>query len=95
MLLGTSQGGLSPAGTTWFFAVITLIGFFSAWFFIPETASLRLESMDTLFTLKWHQIGRMGRAYANEGEQRAIGSTLNEKSVETHVETAEKRDNCV
>ena len=84
--------GLGPAGTFWFFAVITTIGFFWAWFFIPETAGLSLESMDKLFTLRWWQIGRFGRAGANEEEQRSIERALQEKSVGTHVETTEKTD---
>lgn len=93
MLLSTKEGGLSSAGTFWFFAVITVIGFFWAWFFIPETAGLSLESMDKLFTLKWYQIGRMGRAVANEAEQRSIERTLQEKgAVELVEESAEKRD---
>lgn len=92
MLLGTDLHGLTPAGTFWFFAVITTIGFFWAWFFIPETAGLSLESMDKLFTLRWWQIGRMGRAGANEEEQRSIERALQEKSVGTHVETTEKTD---
>lgn len=92
MLLATGEGGLSPAGTFWFFAAITTIGFFWAWYFIPETAGLSLESMDKLFTLRWWQIGRMGRALANEDEQRAIERTLQDKAVGTHVEATEKRD---
>lgn len=96
MLLPTSTGGLSAAGTFWFFAAITVIGFFWAWFFIPETAGLSLESMDKLFTLRWWQIGRMGRALANEEEQRAIERTLQEKgAIEQVEETAEKRDSKV
>lgn len=66
MLLEPSQGGLSPRGTFWFFAVITCIGGLWAWLTIPETAVLSLEKMDKLFTLKWYQIGRYGRKLANE-----------------------------
>ncbi|KAK5942100.1 hypothetical protein PMZ80_006053 [Knufia obscura] len=98
MLLPTGKGGLSSAGTFWFFAVITVIGLFWAWFFIPETAGVSLEKMDKLFTLRWWQIGRMGRAFANEEEQRSIDRALQEKEgavLTEQVETSEKRDDRV
>lgn len=79
MLLPTSDGGLTPAGTFWFFAAITVIGLFWAWFSIPETAGLSLENMDKLFTLRWWQIGRMGRKMANEAERRELDTVLQEK----------------
>jgi len=56
MLLEPHDGGLGPAGTFWVFAVVTLLGLAFAWLFIPETAGLSLESMDSLFKLKWYQI---------------------------------------
>ncbi|KAG4413296.1 hypothetical protein IFR04_013556 [Cadophora malorum] len=65
MLLPTSEGGLTPAGTFWLFTVITILGGIWAWFFIPETAGRSLEGMDRLFTLKWYQIGRFGEDDAN------------------------------
>ncbi|PVH72815.1 putative quinate permease [Cadophora sp. DSE1049] len=65
MLLPTSEGGLTPAGTFWLFTVITILGGVWAWFFIPETAGRSLEGMDRLFTLKWYQIGRFGEDDAN------------------------------
>ncbi|OBT58571.1 hypothetical protein VE04_01389 [Pseudogymnoascus sp. 24MN13] len=64
MLLKPSLGGMGPAGTFWFFTVITAIGGLWAWFFIPETAGRSLESMDRLFTLKWYQIGTKGQQEA-------------------------------
>jgi hypothetical protein len=66
MLLSKSAGGLGPAGTFWFFTVITLIGGAWAWFFIPETARRSLEGMDRLFMLRWWQIGRYGQKDADE-----------------------------
>ncbi|OBT73083.1 hypothetical protein VF21_07578 [Pseudogymnoascus sp. 05NY08] len=64
MMLKPSLGGMGPAGTFWFFTVITAIGGLWAWFFIPETAGRSLESMDRLFTLKWYQIGTKGQQEA-------------------------------
>ncbi|KAK5073290.1 hypothetical protein LTR70_010323 [Exophiala xenobiotica] len=93
MLLPGGKDGLTPAGTFWFFAVITLIGLAWAWFFIPETAGLSLEKMDKLFELRWWQIGRMGRAFANEEEARDVDRRLQEKEdamVSEQVESAEK-----
>jgi hypothetical protein len=61
MLLPTSKGGLTPAGTFWLFTAITLLGGAWAWCFIPETAGLSLEQMDYLFKLKWYRVGIWGR----------------------------------
>jgi hypothetical protein len=66
MLLPTSQGGLSPRGTFWFFAAVTIVGGVWVWFTIPETAGRSLESMDRLFALPWYKIGRYGNADAEE-----------------------------
>lgn len=92
MLLSTRNGGITPAGTFWTFAAITVIGLFWAWFFIPETAGLSLEGMDRLFTMKWYQIGTKGRAAAEVEEQNEIERTFQEKGniVEERVETTEK-----
>lgn len=60
MLLPTSQGGISPQGSFWFFAAVTLLGLPYVWFFLPETKSKSLEAMDELFSLPWYQIGRKG-----------------------------------
>ncbi|KAI9843753.1 MAG: hypothetical protein M1837_006113 [Sclerophora amabilis] len=64
-------GGMGPAGTFWFFTVVTLIGGAWVWFFLPETAGRSLEGMDGLFTLRWYQIGRRGESEANEQQTRA------------------------
>lgn len=71
MLLPTSQGGASPAGTFWIFSIISMIGGVWSWFFIPETAGRSLEGMDRLFKLKWYQIGRMGQKDAEEHDELA------------------------
>lgn len=60
MLLSTPEGGLTSAGTFWFFAVVTLLGLGFVWFFLPETAGKSLEGMDEMFALPWTIIGRKG-----------------------------------
>lgn len=64
MLLRPSLGGISPKGTFWCFAAVTVLGGAWVWFFVPETAGRSLESMDRLFALPWYQIGRYGNADA-------------------------------
>lgn len=92
MLLGTSQGGMSPLGTFWFFSAVTLLGILWAWFFVPETAGRSLESMNRLFELPWYQIGRYGNDHAEQQD-----TVLDEKQQQMeahhaqHVE--EVRDN--
>jgi hypothetical protein len=91
MLLPVASGGLSPKGTFWFFAVVTIIGGLWVWFSVPETAGRTLESMDRLFALPWYKIGRYGN---EDAEQRDI--VMDEKlasmtGTAQHVE--EVRDN--
>lgn len=66
MLLSTADGGITPMGTFWCFAAVTLLGGFWVWFFVPETAGRSLESMDRLFELPWYKIGRHGNRDADE-----------------------------
>jgi len=82
MLLPTRAGGISPAGTFWSFAVITVLGALWVWFFIPETAGRTLESMDRLFALPWYKIGRFGNKDAE----------LQDASYEEKVREAEKAE---
>lgn len=88
MLLAPAKGGLSPAGTFWTFAVITLIGLGWAWFSIPETAGLSLESMDALFKLRWWQIGLNGRKVADQEADDAERERAEEKG-EVTIESVE------
>jgi sugar porter (SP) family MFS transporter len=60
MLLPTADGGLSPHGTFWCFAAVTIVGGAWVWFAMPETAGRSLESMDRLFALPWYKVGRYG-----------------------------------
>ena len=60
MLLPVSEGGISPMGTFWCFAAITVIGGIWVWWFVPETGGRDLESMNRLFDLPWYRIGLHG-----------------------------------
>lgn len=75
MLLPTSEGGIDPKGTFWCFAAITIVGGIWVWFSIPETAGRSLESMDRLFDLPWHKIGRYGNQDAEE-QDRAVDTKI-------------------
>ncbi|RAO72788.1 uncharacterized protein BHQ10_008800 [Talaromyces amestolkiae] len=88
MLLPLSQGGMGPAGAFWFFVAISAFSALWAWFFIPETSGLSLESMDHLFTLPWYKIGRYGQSEA-EVLQQTHDEKLDEmakRAVAVHVE---------
>jgi len=87
MLLPTDQGGISPKGTFWCFAAVTLLGAFWVWFFVPETAGRTLESMDRLFALPWHRIGRYGNADAEKHDAEYNEKVREEEQAEAaHVE---------
>ncbi|KAG5985836.1 hypothetical protein E4U43_005852 [Claviceps pusilla] len=60
MLLPVSAGGISPLGTFWCFAAVTIVGGLWVWFSVPETSGRSLESMDRLFDLPWYKIGLHG-----------------------------------
>jgi hypothetical protein len=66
MLLPTADGGISPKGTFWCFAAVTIIGGAWVWFFVPETSGRSLESMDRLFELPWYRIGLYGNRDADQ-----------------------------
>ncbi|KAK5989360.1 putative quinate permease [Cladobotryum mycophilum] len=68
MLLQVSDGGITPRGTFWTFAAITVVGGVWVWFFVPETGGRSLESMDRLFDLPWYRIGLHGNQDADEKE---------------------------
>lgn len=66
MLLSTSNGGISPSGTFWCFAAVTIVGGAWVFFFVPETSGRSLESMDRLFDLPWYRIGLHGNKDADQ-----------------------------
>ncbi|KAJ6789786.1 hypothetical protein PWT90_02336 [Aphanocladium album] len=97
MLLSVANGGISPKGTFWCFAAITIIGGLWVFLSVPETSGRSLESMDRLFDLPWYKIGLYGNRDAelqdaayNEKEQAAHETHGMGQHVETageHVET--------
>jgi hypothetical protein len=52
---------MSTSGTMFFFVGVTTIGLVWVYFFLPELANKSLESVDAVFNLPWHQIGRRGK----------------------------------
>ena len=79
MLLADSQGGITPKGTFWFFAAVTIVGGLWVLVTVPETAGRSLESMDRLFELPWYKIGLFGN---RDAEQRDLVSTEKAETVE-------------
>ncbi|KAI2633583.1 putative MFS quinate transporter [Hypomontagnella submonticulosa] len=90
MLLPTGDGGISPKGTFWFFAAVTILGGIWVWFFVPETAGRSLESMNRLFELPWYKIGLHGNEDADIRDE-----AFNEKAAMTgeveHVDVADEK----
>ncbi|KGO52910.1 Major facilitator superfamily domain, general substrate transporter [Penicillium expansum] len=60
------DGGLGPHGTFYFFGVISVLGGFWVWLFVPEAAGRSLETIDKMFDLPWYRIGLYGRKFAEE-----------------------------
>jgi sugar porter (SP) family MFS transporter len=88
MLLPVADGGISPQGTFWFFAAVTVLGGVWVWFAVPETAGRSLESMDRLFSLPWYKIGRYGNREADlEDEVERAGDDSEEKGQVQQLET--------
>ncbi|KAL1981963.1 hypothetical protein VTN96DRAFT_1975 [Rasamsonia emersonii] len=86
MLLPASSGGLSPRGTFWFFAAVTVIGGLWVWVSVPETAGRSLESMDRLFVLPWYKIGLYGNEYAERRDMEINQKVLAAEGTAEHVE---------
>lgn len=72
-----------------FCACVCLIGLAWVWFFVPETRGKSLESMDALFSLPWHQIGRHGRELTKGIGSHADGEE-NEKAQAINIENVQK-----
>jgi hypothetical protein len=77
LLLPVSDGGISPQGTFWAFAAVTVLGGVWVWFSVPETAGRSLESMDRLFSLPWYKVGRHGNRQAEAEDMNRGGEGVN------------------
>ena len=92
MLLHVADGGISPQGTFWFFAAVTILGGVWVWFAMPETAGRSLESMDRLFSLPWYKIGRYGNQEADmEDEREKQSGKMDEMGIADEVELSAAR----
>ncbi|RYC58947.1 hypothetical protein CHU98_g7272 [Xylaria longipes] len=91
LLLPPKLGGISPGGTFWFFSAVTVLGGVWVWFFVPETGGRSLESMNRLFELPWHRIGRYGNDDADRLDV-AIGEKQTDMlgGAAEHVDVAER-----
>jgi Sugar (and other) transporter len=87
MLLAPSDGGISPKGTFWCFAAVTLLGGIWVWFSVPETAGRSLESMDRLFALPWYEIGLHGN---RDAEQRDLAHDEKQAAAEAQQGVGER-----
>ncbi|KAG6025508.1 hypothetical protein E4U41_001499 [Claviceps citrina] len=75
MLLPVAEGGISPRGTFWCFAAVTVLGGLWVWLSVPETGGRSLESMHRVFELPWYKIG----LYGNRDAERLDGIACDEK----------------
>ncbi|KAI1371474.1 putative MFS quinate transporter [Hypoxylon crocopeplum] len=89
MLLPTAEGGISPMGTFWCFAAVTILGGVWVWFFVPETAGRSLESMDRLFELPWYKIGLRGN---EDADRKDVAFDEKEAAAEADVDHVEVTD---
>lgn len=95
MLLPTADGGISPKGTFWCFAAVTILGGFWVWFFVPETSGRSLESMDRLFDLPWYRIGLHGNEDADRQDEAYNEKQRAGEEERAHGEQVEKRNEVV
>lgn len=92
MLLRVDDGGISPKGTFWCFAAVTILGGIWVWFSVPETSGRSLESMDRLFDLPWYRIGLHGNQDA-EKQDAAISEKqqmAEERTMAEHLEAGKR-----
>ncbi|KAJ6133219.1 hypothetical protein N7471_008434 [Penicillium samsonianum] len=84
--------GLGPHGTFYFFGVVSVLGGFWVWLFVPEAAGRSLETIDKMFDLPWYKIGLHGRKFAEDYDREQEQIYRDEKRetgiVVSHNETA-------
>ncbi|CAN9094624.1 unnamed protein product [Alternaria alternata] len=80
---------MTHGGTMLFFSCVTAIGLFWVYFFLPETSGKSLESLDEMFNLPWHLIGRKGAELTRgSGGMADILDSAGEKAVTYEMENA-------
>ncbi|KAL5116125.1 hypothetical protein ACEQ8H_006022 [Pleosporales sp. CAS-2024a] len=78
---------MGHGGTMMFFSVVTLLGLTWVYFFLPETSGKSLESLDAMFSLPWHLIGRKGADLTKGvGGVSEVLDNEGEKAVAVHME---------
>ncbi|KAF2849107.1 MFS quinate transporter-like protein [Plenodomus tracheiphilus IPT5] len=81
---------MTTGGTMMFFSCVTAIGLAWVYFFLPETTGKSLESLDEMFNLPWHLIGRKGAALTRgTGGMSEILDTSGEKAATVEMENAD------
>lgn len=95
MLLPTADGGISPKGTFWCFAAVTILGGLWVFVSVPETGGRSLESMDRLFDLPWYKIGLYGNQDAERQDQAYDEKARTAEEEHAHGEQIEKRNEVV
>jgi len=79
--------GMTTGGTMMFFSCVTAIGLGWVYFFLPETTGKSLESLDAMFELPWHLIGRKGAELTRgSGGMAEVLDTEGEKAVTHELE---------
>lgn len=80
--------GITDHGSMFFFAGVILLGLAWSWFFLPEVSGRSLESIDEMFSLPWHQIGRQGHKLVPETSAATVlqEDDTSKKSAVIHVE---------
>ena len=72
-----------------FFSCVTAVGLIWVYFFLPETSGKSLESLDEMFNLPWHLIGRKGAELTKgSGGMAEIMDESGEKAVTYQMENA-------
>jgi sugar porter (SP) family MFS transporter len=95
MLLPVADGGISPKGTFWCFAAVTVLGGLWVLVSVPETSGRSLESMDRLFDLPWYKIGLYGNRDAERQDEAYDEKQRVGEEERAHGEQIEKRNEVV
>lgn len=91
MLLPAGTGGISPKGTFWCFAAVTIVGGIWVLFTVPETSGRTLENMDRLFELPWYRIGLYGNKDADEKDATYSEKERANEEQSGNIQEVEKR----